>query len=169
MRERLQTNQLEAVLPYLWAIAYNLLGNTHDAEDAVQEVVCKFLTKQPQLVSSEKWQSYLGKMLSNHCCDILRRSKKMLSLDTLPDNVVADVEDAGDFQEDGDKELARWLARLSPKDRLVLDLFYREHLPVEKIAQCLGDSTGAVKVRLHRARQSLKNIAAKEGCNCGRI
>jgi RNA polymerase sigma-70 factor (ECF subfamily) len=51
---------------------------------------------------------------------------------------------------------------LSAKDREVIVLFYLEELPAARIAELLSISRGAVDVRLHRARQGLKEKLAKD-------
>lgn len=48
------------------------------------------------------------------------------------------------------------LARLSPKDRLVLTLLEADEMPVAEIAEALGWSISKVKVRAHRARTALR-------------
>ena len=54
------------------------------------------------------------------------------------------------------------LARLPPKDRLVLTLIYFEDCSTSEIASRTGWSQGMVKMRAHRARKKLKAIAEQE-------
>ena len=159
MHQRNQHEEITSIVNYLIGIGYNLLGNVADAEDAVQDVYCKFLGKKPELQESKKLKSYLAKMVSNLCIDILRKKKrpkhKCISLEK--------IEEPSHFLKEPDVELASWLARLSPKNRLVIDLFYRENHSIQEIADILGEKGNNVKVRLHRARQSLKAMAFQEG------
>jgi len=55
------------------------------------------------------------------------------------------------------------LAKLPPRDRLVLTLLYMEELSVAQAAQRLGWSQVMVKVQAHRARKKLKTICDKMG------
>ena len=50
------------------------------------------------------------------------------------------------------------LARLNPADRLVLTLFYFDDCETQEIADRTGWSLAAVKVRLHRARNRLREL-----------
>ena len=54
--------------------------------------------------------------------------------------------------------LARALAQLTPEDREALVLRAQEALSYAEIAQILGTSEGAVKVRVHRARKRLLSL-----------
>ncbi len=55
----------------------------------------------------------------------------------------------------------RLLSRLNAKERLVLTLMYLEGCSTEEIAQRMGWSRGAVKMKAYRARNKLKEIAEK--------
>jgi RNA polymerase sigma-70 factor (ECF subfamily) len=159
-------SQIVEHLGYLFAIAYNLLGNASDAEDAVQESVCKFLQTRPHLEAADKLRAYLARTVAHHCLDELRHKAKSpcRSLASCEAAQMAAVQENDSTPDSGnDGELESWLRRLPAKDRLVLDLFYREEMSIEKIAEVVGDSTGAVKVRLHRARQALREIAQDKG------
>jgi RNA polymerase sigma factor (sigma-70 family) len=71
--------------------------------------------------------------------------------------------DAGDGVESGvadgiDGRLTAALARLAPKDREALTLIAWDGLQPHEAALVLGDSAGAFRVRLHRARQRLRAL-----------
>lgn len=55
------------------------------------------------------------------------------------------------------------LAQLSSDDRLVLVLFYGNDLPVREIAEMLGITEGAARVRLSRARARFKKAYISQG------
>jgi RNA polymerase sigma-70 factor (ECF subfamily) len=65
-------------------------------------------------------------------------------------------------QESGPSEAAEYvtalLARLPPKDRLVLTLMYLEECSVKEIADRTGWTQSLVKVRALRARRRLRNL-----------
>ena len=64
---------------------------------------------------------------------------------------------------DGDAEtLDRVMARLSPRDRLVLTLMYLEDRSVEETAKLTGWSRTMVKVQAHRARGRLRMLMRQE-------
>lgn len=55
------------------------------------------------------------------------------------------------------------LEKLSPEDRLVLQLFYYEDLPVKDIAEALVLSQDAVRMRLTRGRKRFRKVYRGEG------
>ncbi len=57
--------------------------------------------------------------------------------------------------------LARAMDRLSPEDRLVLELVHIEERPVKEAAELLGWSVANVKVRAFRSRRKLRSILEK--------
>lgn len=59
--------------------------------------------------------------------------------------------------------LQQLLARLSPKDRVVLTLMYFEECDVRMIAERMGWSQTLVKVRAFRARQRLRTMLEEAG------
>ena len=50
------------------------------------------------------------------------------------------------------------LTKLSGEDRILLTLWYWKELPVAEIADILGKSVAAVRKRLTRAQQRLKEL-----------
>ena len=57
------------------------------------------------------------------------------------------------------KELLRNMGILKPLDRSIVDMFALENKSIEEIAKELEMSSGAVKLRLHRARKMLKDLS----------
>lgn len=54
------------------------------------------------------------------------------------------------------RHLARALEDLTPRTAMIFTLFYQEEMSIAEIAQTVGMSSGAVKVALHRVRETLK-------------
>lgn len=60
--------------PTLQAIAYKMLGNMADAEDAVQEAFMKWLTIDTSKIENSK--AYLVRVVTNSCLNILKSNKE---------------------------------------------------------------------------------------------
>ena len=72
--------------------------------------------------------------------------------------------DSGPFEDvlaaERSEAVARAVAALAPLQREALILFEYEDLSLEEIAQAAGVDIGAVKARLHRARETLRRRLA---------
>lgn len=132
--------------------AVSMLGDSHEAEDAVQEAAVRAWLHLRQLRVGAALRPWFFAIVANQCRSIRRRpwwsvirlAKVSLSA---PDSEQAVVNSL---------DLDRALAALPLEDRAILHLRFYQGLPVAEVARCLGISTGAAKVRLHRAARRLR-------------
>lgn len=61
------------------------------------------------------------------------------------------------------QELKKALDRLSSTDRSLIEMCYLQEKPLDEVAQSLGVSKNALRVKLHRARLHLMNNLKLEG------
>ena len=138
----------------LFRICLIMLGNSHDAEDAVQETLIKYLQKKTDFKDKEHEKSWLIKVASNKCKDMLRFRARHATID---------IESICEFmQESSDSGIIEALMTLPEKFRIVLVLYYVEQYKTEEIAKMIGKSSSAVKMRLQKGRRLLKEIYRKE-------
>jgi len=137
----------------LYRSAYLLLGNPHDVQDVLQEVLLRFLEKAPPFTSTEHERAWLLRVTTNCCMDCLRfrRRHTYTDLDLLKECLPAPEQQAH-LEE---------LYALPAKLKSVLILHYFEGYSVTEIARILRLSESAVKKRLQRGREALK-IALSE-------
>ena len=141
-------------------LAYRMLGGAPEAEDAAQETFLRAYRRLGSYQPSRKFASWLLSIAAHYCIDQLRRSRgyqaslddtlmqeSLISDDPQPEALVLQPERSEDIQ-------AR-LATLPAAQRAVLALRYWSDLSLAEIAGITGDSEGAVKVQLFRARQRL--------------
>lgn len=138
----------------LFRICLIMLGNSQDAEDVVQETLMKYLQKAPAFKEKEHEKAWFIKVASNKCKDMLRfRARHM----------TADIESIHEFiQDSSDSGILEALMILPEKFRIVLVLYYVEQYKTEEIAEVIGKSVSAVKMRLQKGRRLLKEIYQKE-------
>ena len=60
----------------LYRVAWSHLGNSQDAEDAVQDALIKAWEKRNTLRDMGQFRPWLARILSNRCKDMLRRRKR---------------------------------------------------------------------------------------------
>jgi RNA polymerase sigma-70 factor (ECF subfamily) len=68
--------------------------------------------------------------------------------------------DLGSIRQETGQRVREAVAALKPAERELIVLHYLEHQPVDELAALLGVSKNTLEVRLHRARQRLKETLA---------
>lgn len=150
----------------LYSIAYGLVGDHSEADDAVQEVFIRFFEKAHRKVRKPgALKTYLARSTTNECIDRLRRMKRKptVSLDGLEAVETIPFEDGRTPQEDMRRkelgELINWaLGELSVRQRKVIILSLTEGLSYTEIAEVLECEEVTVRTHLHRARKRLQKL-----------
>ncbi len=141
----------------LYRLALTYMQNSDDAQDAVQDVFLKYMTAAPFLRDDEHERAWLIRVTVNRCCDLLRRRKirSYVSLDEVP-------ETAADDTALESSDLMHTLSKIPEKNRGAIVLHYLEGFSVDEVAKMLGISVSAVKMRLARGREALKDLLSAE-------
>jgi RNA polymerase sigma-70 factor (ECF subfamily) len=131
-------------------LAYSMLGNRADAEDATQDAITLCWRRLGQLRDGAAVRPWFLATVANQCRNV--RRTRWFRLIKVPD--VHRSQAWRDPAEDID--LRRALAALPATDRQALFLRYYLDLPLEEVAQVLRVTPGAAKVRIHRACARLR-------------
>lgn len=142
----------------IFRISYCILCNSADAEDAVQETFLRYLTKAPEFTSEEHRKAWLIKVSANV-------SKNMLMFRLRRETVnLEDIEDIG--IDERDYETFELIMSLPAKHKIVMTLYYVEGYKSKEVAEIIGISEEAVRKRLQKGRELLKNEIEKERLTC---
>jgi RNA polymerase sigma-70 factor (ECF subfamily) len=147
----------------LYRICYRILHHREDAEEAVAETCYRALTKLSSFRGDAQFTTWLYRVATNICYDMLRKRRPTQSLEDitpLPETSSTEPT-AMKLIATGEETCAvqRLMEALPPNARIVLLLREVEELSYEQTAQRLGCTVGTVKSRLHRAKQqALKMI-----------
>lgn len=141
------TRQVEQLQGTLYRIAATVLVQPCDREDAVQSAILKAWQHLPRLREDDRFSPWLIRIMLNECYALLRRRKREIPVDTLPELPVPEA---------GDPDLYRFFVNLPDKLRMVMVLHYVEGYPVREIAQILHLPQGTVKSRLARGREQMR-------------
>ena len=151
------------------AVAENILGDTQDAEEAVNDALHVLWQKIPPEKPKHLW-AYFSRVVRNLCCDRLdyrnaaRRQKSCevcfeelqgcLSVDDDPQQLMESrhITDVINVFLDG----------LGREDRVIFVRRYYYFDSCSQIGHMLGLRRGTVNVRLHRLRAQLKEALEKE-------
>ena len=142
----------------VYSLAYRLLSNATDAEDAAQETFVRAYTRLNTYQPGSRFGSWLLSITSHWCIDFLRR-RRAVSLDELEVRPVADsLSDHPEtlaMQSERRDEVQRWLNSLPAPYRAVLVLRYWHDLSYTEISEKTGLPVSTIRMRLFRARQLL--------------
>lgn len=137
----------------LYRVAMSHLNNSEDAQDAVQDVFAKYITAAPTFPNEEQERAWLIRVTVNRSLDLLRQKK---TRSYVPLEEAGEI--AAEAEEDGLHSLLHTLTHLPEKHRSAIVLHHLEGFSVEKTAELLGISVSAVKMRLSRGREALKEL-----------
>lgn len=138
----------------LFRLCLVILGNASDAEDVIQETMIKYMQKAPDFKNSEHQKAWLIKVSTNQCKDVLRFKRK---------HQMIDIEQVKEFvKEESDSDIIDALMTLPEKYKVVLILYYVEGYSTKEIAEIIGKTSSAVKMRLQKGRILLKETYGKE-------
>ena len=143
----------------LFLIALSFTRSRADAEDILQNVLLKLWQNKKVFESAEHMDKWLTRVCVNESRNLLRSPFR---------SRVTELEEAADiqvFDSPRDGDLFRAVMSLQEKERTVIHLFYYEDLSVAEIAKTLRISPSAVKTRLNRARNKLKEALGDEWKN----
>ncbi len=142
----------------MYALAYGILRNQHDAEDAIGETIVRAFSSLSQLRDEKTFKPWLLKILHNTCLEMRRKQPATVDIDEQ-----FDLKDSFSYQEVNTK-LVLWQAvsKLRQPYRTDVILFYYENLSVQEIAGITSTSVVAVKTQLSRARKMLKDALNME-------
>ncbi len=132
----------------LYRLAVSMLRSSDDAEDAVQNAFCRYLDRAPDFRDSEHEKAWLIRVTINQCKDLMRRRKIRA---WLPIEALSDV----GIREKSTPALDA-VYTLPEKYKTVIILHHLEEMSIDEIAGVLDLSPSAVKMRLSRGRDMLR-------------
>jgi len=144
----------------IYRLSYYVLQNEHDAQDILQETLIKYMQKFQDFQNEEHEKAWLFRVSNNLCKDMLRFQKRnrFLNIDTL-----VEQQDDSSFHEGETVGLLKThIFRLQEKYKKVIYLHYYEGYSVKEMAYILKISEGAVKKRLERGRDQLREMMKED-------
>ncbi len=165
-----QDDQLAALVDEyastLYRVAFSVLRNTADAEDAVQEAFLRVLRHSDTLGEVRDHRVWLIRIVWNIVLDRKRRAKTRPETDdiadlarVLPAAGLSAEERAAALQQH--ERVLRSVEQLPAKEREVMLLSAFEELTSVEIAEVLGITESSVRSRLFRARNLLADLLGR--------
>ena len=138
------------------------MGLDHDTGlDLVQDAFVKAYTRLEECHDPEHFRAWVFRIVRNLCLDHVKSVRRL----TIPMSQVDDIEEIPDREHgtDKDRTLREALLRLPPALREAFLLKHDAGYTYEEVAQITNASPSAVKMRVHRARESLRSFLVEQG------
>jgi RNA polymerase sigma-70 factor (ECF subfamily) len=137
----------------------SLVPDFHQAEDILQQVAVVLVRRFHEYDSGRPflpWALGIAKNISFECRREIAKTRVSLLDDELIDAVQAEFEADLEISASIHKALRNCLRQQQGRIREALRLRYAHDLKPQDVAQRMGINPGAVRVMLHRARESLR-------------
>lgn len=153
----------------LWHFLRRVLLSEQDVFDCAQEALIAAYRNLWRYSEKHTFRAWLYTIARNKAMDSLRQRQRARTTD-ITDEVLAEPgpgpEEAWLAQEEA-LRVQEALSRLPDNYRQVLYLRYQQELSYVEIAQVLGVPVSSVKTYLHRGKEKLRQLLAKEGYHDG--
>jgi RNA polymerase sigma-70 factor (ECF subfamily) len=145
----------------VFALVERICGNREEAGELTQDAFVRAYENLCRFRRESSFSTWIYRIARNAAISHVRRHRMRFGEYHDERGAAAEAspaEEAGAHTEEREERflrLERALEALAPEDRALVQLFYREDLPVGEIARISGLSAGNVKTRLHRIRKRL--------------
>lgn len=134
----------------LYRVSKSICFYDSDCEDAVQQAILNAYAKLDTLHEEKYFRTWITRILINECYRVNNLKSREVSF--------AEYALTSEAVEDNYSFVFTEIMKLSPKIRIVVQLYYVEDYSVSEIASILHIPSGTVKSRLSKGRAKLKSI-----------
>ena len=141
-----------------YRVAFYILEDEAEAEDAVQELFLKLWSGRDALDGIRNPKGYGIRVLRNLCLDRIRRSRKMETPAVLPEPEWPGRQDEAVDEKERLAKVLDAIKSLPDRQREVLTLRTLDGLSYEEIAERTGMNQLTLRVVLSQARRKIRNV-----------
>jgi RNA polymerase sigma-70 factor (ECF subfamily) len=152
---------LERYSTQVFSLIVKMVGNREDAEELTQDVFVKAYGALASFRGESSFSTWIYRIAYNMAVSAVRKKKTAfmsVDEDRMPDVPDGEAEEAMPGTTDPEERLRILnlaLERLSPEERAVIMLFYKENRSMEEIAAIAGLTVSNVKTKVFRIRKKL--------------
>lgn len=143
---------------------YGFSKNKEEAEDLTHDVFIQLFVKLRTFKGNSKFSTWLYSFTYNFCVNYVQRNhhKKKEKVTVVTDQIKEDddsveIEDSQLFELKAEN-LAKALALIDPKDKMILLMKYQDDMSIKEIKEVLNIGESAVKMRLKRAKTKVISV-----------
>lgn len=154
--------------PLIYSILYEITHDSYEAEDLTQDCFISALKNIQTLKDPTKTKKWLTTIAANHGKDYLKKKKPALLnpeheyiFDVQEEKNEMLLPEESSVLDERSEEIREIVSSVSEDKRLCLVLFYQHEMSIVEISEELGISESAVKSRLFRAREDIREEIEK--------
>jgi RNA polymerase sigma-70 factor (ECF subfamily) len=152
---------------FVFTITLRYTPNREDAEEIAQDVFVKAYRSLADFRGESKFSTWLYTIVTTTCITFLR--KKKVTIHSLDNEHIFEAADNQNSafkanqveQKSKAQAINEAIKLLSVDDARIITLFYQAEQSLEEIGRIIGIDPNTAKVKLHRARQRLKEKMEK--------
>ncbi|HEY4290653.1 MAG TPA: sigma-70 family RNA polymerase sigma factor [Puia sp.] len=152
---------------YVFTLVHRFTDSREDAEEISQDIFVKAYRSLADFRGESKFSTWLYTVVRTSCITFLRKKKlDITSIDNERTALQLENRESG-FKANAIEQKSRHamvneaIRLLSPDDSQLITLFYKGEQSLEEIGRIMGLDPNTVKVKLHRARNRLKEKMEK--------
>lgn len=141
----------------MYGLAVSIVKNDADAAEIISEAIFRAYGHLNTLKDVRSFKAWILRILHNTAVEYVRKNARVIPMDeveTIADNDEEHLETI--------LTLRKAVESLKQPYRTVVILYYYEDLPIAEIAKITGSTVTAVKKRLSRAREQLREILKED-------
>lgn len=141
-----------------YRLALTYMGNSHDAMDVMEEMIVRLYEKIGQLKKEEAFYSWSKTILVNSCKSMLRKQKKLVSIDDCLEEPSCHVQTGDPYlKSDQQMDLQEMFTHINEQQKEAIQLKYFHDLDYQTIADMTSVSIGTVKSRIFQGLKRLRD------------
>ena len=144
--------------PAMQRMAEQILRNSDDAADAVQETLARLWHRRLRLGLVKDKRGYCLNALRNECISMLRHRRPTVDINTLADSLPEEPPQAALLAEQRYRQLDQAIQQLTPLQQQLISLKYVEQHSTKEIAQITGLTPSNIDTIMSRTYAQLRTI-----------
>jgi len=163
---------VERYSDFVYTIALRVVRSEEEAEDVAQEAFVRAHRALPRFRGDSKFSSWLYRIAVNRALTHLKRRRSRPSTVEMSSSPGVEAEIAAHrsggspadelLKDEFRARVRAAVAKLPPRYRAAVTLFYLEERSYKEVAEALGVPMGTLKTHLHRARAILRDELSTE-------
>ncbi|MBF0484784.1 MAG: RNA polymerase sigma factor [Candidatus Omnitrophica bacterium] len=156
----------KASASFVYNVAWSMLRNEHDAQEATQEVFMKVYKELKNFRFASSFKTWVYRITVNHVLNVRKSQSRYKNHEVMveDENVIDHISDHKEQNKEDEQEMImKMLDILDPQQKMCMVLRHLEGLSYQQVAEVTRMNLNTVRTHLKRSRELLiKKFPRKE-------